>query len=382
MVNRYQEAHEAMHGETLTAEYERVLQLMDKALEEYKSKITAVQTEVNNQIDTARKGIKSATDISAEAYGTLYAQFVKFNKELNTTLLRLYSWGKDSEQGKNFRDILDLAEKFAEMSEKEFRLLDPQDFVDASEAMTKMHARMKDLKGQGIHVAGLSEFIVQIEKQANVIAVQKTILKGFEEQLTNAEEKIKNIPEVLGNITEALGRVGAKGEDVANLLEVAFKAAGEEIPKELIKIIRKTGKLNTKLDETTEKLKRLRETAKELHDGKKWSGGYIQSANTKWYGDYVSRFADGGSVGSDNIPAMLRAGEFVVNRDAARQILPELMAANFGSTRFNSGGEAVTNNNIGDINITVDGGNTSETTVRRIGESLRREIKRGTVRLN
>jgi hypothetical protein len=43
----------------------------------------------------------------------------------------------------------------------------------------------------------------------------------------------------------------------------------------------------------------------------------------------------------------------------------------------------VTNNtNVGDINVNVKGGDTSEQTVRNIASSLRREIQRGTVRLN
>lgn len=53
---------------------------------------------------------------------------------------------------------------------------------------------------------------------------------------------------------------------------------------------------------------------------------------------------------------------------------------NSKAIRFDSGGGV--ENNFGDINITVQGGDKSETTVRRIGESLRREIRRNTIRLN
>jgi len=73
--------------------------------------------------------------------------------------------------------------------------------------------------------------------------------------------------------------------------------------------------------------------------------------------------------------------KFIMNKNAAREFFPQLVAMNSGARRFDSGGN-VTNNNVGDINITVQGGSTSETTVRQIGQSLRREIRRGTVRLN
>lgn len=100
-----------------------------------------------------------------------------------------------------------------------------------------------------------------------------------------------------------------------------------------------------------------------------------------WKGGMITRFASGGSVAGDSVHALLQPGEFIVNRNAARQFLPQLVAMNSGAARFNSGGEVV-NNNIGDINISVKGGDTSEVTVRRIATELRREIKRGTVRLN
>jgi hypothetical protein len=100
-----------------------------------------------------------------------------------------------------------------------------------------------------------------------------------------------------------------------------------------------------------------------------------------WRGGYQSRFASGGSVASDSINALLQPGEFVMNARAARKNLPQLVAANSGAANFNSGGQ-VSNTNVGDININVKGGDTSERTVRNIASSLRREIQRGTVRLN
>ena len=42
----------------------------------------------------------------------------------------------------------------------------------------------------------------------------------------------------------------------------------------------------------------------------------------------------------------------------------------------------VNNNNVGDVNVTVQGGSSSKETVRGIAAGLRREFRRGTIRLN
>lgn len=108
--------------------------------------------------------------------------------------------------------------------------------------------------------------------------------------------------------------------------------------------------------------------------------GNIGGTN-RFFGGNISRFADGGSVGGDTVNAKLTPGEFVMDKTHAREFFPQLVAMSSGAARFNDGG-SVTNNNIGDINVSVNGGDTSEATVRDIGNKLRREISRGTLRLN
>lgn len=107
----------------------------------------------------------------------------------------------------------------------------------------------------------------------------------------------------------------------------------------------------------------------------------IPRAPGTYFGGNISRFADGGSVGGDTVAARLSPGEFVINKTAAREFFPQLTAINSGAARFNDGGN-VTNNNVGDIKVSVQGGDTSEATVRDIGNKLRREINRGVLRLN
>ena len=83
----------------------------------------------------------------------------------------------------------------------------------------------------------------------------------------------------------------------------------------------------------------------------------------------------------DKIPAYLSRGETVVNRKQSARFFSELNAMNQGSRPvYREQGGSVTN--VGDVNVTVQGGNTSQQTVREIGRALRREIQRGTIKLH
>ncbi len=96
------------------------------------------------------------------------------------------------------------------------------------------------------------------------------------------------------------------------------------------------------------------------------------------YGGRVGRYlAAGGPVGTDVVPAWLSRGEFVMNAQATGQFASQLVAMNAGvQPSFRSEGGSVTN--IGDINVTVQGGATGRQTARSIAAELRRELRRGT----
>jgi hypothetical protein len=71
----------------------------------------------------------------------------------------------------------------------------------------------------------------------------------------------------------------------------------------------------------------------------------------------------------------------VVNAEATRAFRPMLEAMN-RSVRpgyYNQGGYVTTN--VGDINVNVTSNGEAEVDVRRIGQLLRREIRRGTINL-
>jgi hypothetical protein len=70
-----------------------------------------------------------------------------------------------------------------------------------------------------------------------------------------------------------------------------------------------------------------------------------------------------------------------MNSRSSARFFSELNAMNAGSQPvFREQGGAVTN--VGEINVTVRGGDTSQQTLREIGNGLRREIIRGNIRLN
>jgi len=101
------------------------------------------------------------------------------------------------------------------------------------------------------------------------------------------------------------------------------------------------------------------------------------------YGGVIHRAAGGGVPRRwiDSIPAMLSPGEMVINATAVKQFYPQLQAINAGSKPiFKDRGGKVTN--IGDINVNVKGGDTSQQTIREIGMGLRRAIQRKTLKLD
>lgn len=103
----------------------------------------------------------------------------------------------------------------------------------------------------------------------------------------------------------------------------------------------------------------------------------------QFHGGPMSRyFAAGGQLsrGQDKILTALTAGETVVNSKNSRRFFSELNAMNQGSQPvYREQGGPVTN--VGDINVTVNGGDSSQQTVREIAHALRREVKRGNIKL-
>jgi TP901 family phage tail tape measure protein len=124
----------------------------------------------------------------------------------------------------------------------------------------------------------------------------------------------------------------------------------------------------------------LAEAARQAAAAQAAAGG----AATVFHGGHMRYFAQGGrsplARGGDTIPAMLGRGETVVDAKNSRRFFSELNAIGQGSQPvYRDKGGPITN--VGDISITVQGGDSSSQTVREIGHGLRRGIQRGLIKL-
>jgi hypothetical protein len=109
-------------------------------------------------------------------------------------------------------------------------------------------------------------------------------------------------------------------------------------------------------------------------------GSVVQNPFAQYHGGPTYLANGGFARGQDRIAAALAPGETVINRKQSGRFFSELNAMNQGSTPvYREQGGPVTN--VGDVNVSVQGGDSSQQTVREIGHALRREIQRGNIKL-
>jgi len=108
-------------------------------------------------------------------------------------------------------------------------------------------------------------------------------------------------------------------------------------------------------------------------------GGLVRKLSAGGLVQVARHLAGGGFLpqGTDTIPAMLSPGEFVVNARSARRFFSQLVAINAGVRPvYRQEGGPVTN--VGDIHVSVHGGQSARQTARTIAAGVRRELRRGT----
>lgn len=95
-------------------------------------------------------------------------------------------------------------------------------------------------------------------------------------------------------------------------------------------------------------------------------------------------FASGGPVPgngvTDSVPAMLTPGEYVIRRDAAKQNKPLLAAIN-SKNRNNATNNVSTDYGGFNISLNTSGSKFTSQDVQAIGEAIRREVRRGALKL-
>jgi len=109
-------------------------------------------------------------------------------------------------------------------------------------------------------------------------------------------------------------------------------------------------------------------------------GGGVQGKSLGGLMSKMKFFESGGAArGTDTIPAMLSAGEFVTSAKNTRRFLPELQAINAGIPPAPEPSSVVYNTTVGDIN--VNGAQQPTMVAREVMRQIRRENRRGSGRL-
>jgi TP901 family phage tail tape measure protein len=242
--------------------------------------------------------------------------------------------------------------------------------IDAGKEITGILGELDALGKEGLAQIGpekLEAFVQRLEaanaifkSQAvtdftNILKTSTGFLKNAQDTINQSKQNLENIGATIENLSQANTNLSGTLNNVTSTAEAAANATANAFTSA-------EGTLNRFVANWEAAIARVRASAAE---------------ETAWRGGYV-RKAHGGSIATDNIPALLSPGEFVLNARTARRFLPQITAANSNALKF---GGNVTNNRIGDINVTVEGGSTPDISARKIGVALRRELIRGNIRL-
>lgn len=221
--------------------------------------------------------------------------------------------------------------------------------------------KIKDTQDQIQADRPKTEAALDITQQFDPINSQ---LINLREQLNASLKPLDDTPAKVGNLTNALNQTTQPAQNTAN----AVLTIGNNAQSSIGQVNALTGAMN-----------QLAAAAASAAQAS--ASVQAPSATTARFGKY---FAHGGlglkPLGSDTIPAMIQRGEFVMNKRSAGKYFSQLNAMNQDSKPvYRREGGSVTN--VGDVNVTVQGGDTSRQTVRAIASELNRELKRGTIRL-
>jgi TP901 family phage tail tape measure protein len=170
------------------------------------------------------------------------------------------------------------------------------------------------------------------------------------------------------DVEQAGKNIGAALDNIPQRFQLLAEAAGNSAPlaaQNINTITASASELITNLDIAIQKLNQLKTDLPPIRS---------ERAEGKFFGGQMSFVPRG----SDNVPAMINKNEFIVTSEATKRFAPILRAMNNLSPELTSRGGSITN--IGDVNVTVNGGSNSQQTIREIGKGLRRELKRGTMK--
>ena len=307
-------------GRTLNVEKE-----FNRLLKQRTPTLAAVKTGFENIYQNIRKG----KEVSTEEINVLGSKIVKAaeHKKLTADHQRLLFGivGKLREWSTVSQEI---ADKQKQMPEKEK--------LEVSKQIVEEARRLKEA----------------YENNIGLIEAGKRRLNGMKETMDGIQEKTNGFNKNLG----------------------ASKGAADGVKTSVASI---QGAINQNIT----KAKQLTTAFKQAATAAAQASAAGSTPAMAHFGGSTKYFAAGGPArGQDKIPAMLGQGETVISAKNSKRFFSELNAMNQGAQPvYREQGGSVTN--VGDVNVTVNGGETSQQTVREIGHALRREIQRGNIKL-
>jgi TP901 family phage tail tape measure protein len=247
---------------------------------------------------------------------------------------------------------------------------------------------LQDVKLLFEQLIRVNEALSNIKKVDNAADVAQQTKKQIED-LQSALDKVKESQSAMEASQQRLRELGASLTIPLANLKLQYPEITDASNKAVETFQRNNKAMADSFEPLLEQLRKVLERMKAIEQGK--AGGQVQGAGP--VGDDlpgpeflatggIAGMHPGSPRGTDTIPAWLTKGEYVMDAQNTRKFLPQLNMMRLGISPkyYNSGGYVTTT--VGDITVNVSSAETNQGTIRNLGHSLRREIRRGTVKLN
>jgi TP901 family phage tail tape measure protein len=282
-------------------------------------------------------------------------------------------------------------------------LRDAQKNIDSPEQAETFRQRLVDYKQNLVSVSvSLTNFISTWKGQKvdlNQILVPGSDNVTVGNVLKQVSDDVDSMSESLAKYAQAKERAAALKGNLSDLVGGLPQEAQYTLDKFLrtgkdieVKIPQNFTFVNNALRETMGVVEELRKSMEEkltkpigipiqLIAPKQAPPINLPQADNQW--EDIPGFAGGGWIprGKDRILGWFQGGEMIMNPAATQAFYSQLQAMNSAVRPgyYANGGYVTTN--VGDIHLNMTTTGNAETDVRRFGSLLRREIRRGTVRL-
>jgi len=229
--------------------------------------------------------------------------------------------------------------------------------------------------------AGTADLRAELAKQSNDARGSKAWKYSSAEQQKAAEEaekaKLRKMEEAIKSTIEKYPAMAKQLKAVSDPID-NIKTSMETLDKVLAKKLKIDPTAFAVKDSTVESLAAVSYHLQAIMSSINAINTRPLNLPTQANGGPVRKASGGQMFGSDSIHTVLSPGEFVVNAASTRRFYSQLVGMN--AQRLANGGN-VQNVTTGDFNISVQASGNANVDVQRIGRALRREIRRGTIRL-